>query len=300
MCLCVQVSEHADHEYTQIIVLVALLRQHSQRLQDKHTHRGLVTSKVGARLTGQRTGVSTTKAGDGGGEGVVDTKLKVPAIARAKNMIANSFENLRSKPQALAEKPKKTSSTALVTKPNAQSLFSRKSSIDTLMSPVRSKSSSVDEDMNKEKRLQAKRDAEGRTRSWTSCTGLLPPKLILDSEEFETEKVADEEEPDNVETIRIDEPVGCHEGAMTSHYALPKTPQGQRTRSLREAVQSRYLSLTPPSTSTSEGLFSKQHRRAVSHEMGSSWRQDIFESVVTPGKLEKGHRRTTTSADICM
>ena len=285
-CLCwLQVSEHADHEFTQIVVLVTLLRQHFQRLQDKHTHRGLVTSKFGGRNDTRQETRSQPRASDD-----YSNKLKVPAIARAKHIIANSFENLRSKSSEDQDRRKRSSEGGVAG--HTQSLFTRKSSIDTLMSPIHSKSSSVDEET--ESRLQARRG------SWMARATPTPPQLNLDTEDSEEEDrhAGPGDEPGGPGRGPQQSGKGSDEGEESgnSSPSCQSESSGMFPR-LRDPVHDRFVSLTPPSSGT-EKLF-KHHRRAGSHEACISVRQEIFESVVTPSKLERGHRKTTASSDIC-
>lgn len=288
-----QMSEHADHEFTQIIVLVALLRRHFQRMQDKHTHRGVVTSKVGRKMNGRGMGGVTNSAGVGPG-GDNAAKLKVPAIARAKMIIANSFENLRSsKPSETLDRSRKSSGAS--DQSATQTLFARKSSIGTLMSPVHSKSSSTDEDTSSELLQVSQR--EGRSRSsWTSDTAIRPPRLVLDSEESEVDRGGVEEEPSWSSVVTV---AGEVEPTGNTSPDLSHLSRTQSWRGLRNMKRTPFLSLTPPSSSTNKVTFNKNHRRAVSHEIGNSWRQEIFDSILTPGKSENGHHKIRTSTDIC-
>jgi len=199
-------------------------------------------------------------------------------------MITNSFENLRSK--SIERQDRKSSEGSAAD--HAQSLFTRKSSIDTLMSPVHSNSSSTEEES--EVRLQEKR-REGRMRSWTSGDTPIPPlppsRLLLDMEDCEGG--VSQAGPEGV--------LGSEEGGMSGDSTpISESPHcsGNFPR-LHDPLHDRLSSLTPPTSGTG-----KHHSRVGSHEVRGSVRQEIFESVVTPGKLERAHRKTTASSDICM
>ena len=358
--VCVQSSEHADHEYTQIIMLVALLRQHFQRQQDKHTHSGLITSKM-EQAGHRRSGRGRVGAEDG------SIRLRLPTLTRAKNVIANSFENLRSKPPLVPDKKAQMSAASVVVEEDkSEGLFARKTSINTLMSLVQSGTSSNREEEEEEGgREQAQ--IEERSRSWTEGQ-VSPPSLHLQEQtQAEEDRVSQRSEQLSKEDggrrpgmlVSPPEPVGGREGSSTSlprpdedrpglllslpahvrerdgrlvtlperekeregllqslpsipaqdigetedRYLLHKMQHVPRARSLRELElrkDQRHLSLTPPSSAavSNEGKFHKEHRRAVSYSIGSSWRREIFESVVTPTKKDKYQRRTT-SHDIC-
>ena len=83
MCyLYSQSSEHADHEFTQLVVLVSLIREHLQKKQEEHIHP-----------------ITTTSSSDGS---LLQTKnhqpvkpVRLSKLERAKLALASSFDNLR-------------------------------------------------------------------------------------------------------------------------------------------------------------------------------------------------------------
>lgn len=275
-----QTSEHADHEYTQIIVLVALLRLHFQRKQEKHTHRGLLPHKSSSfsSLISSRPPAHPQRS-------VEDTssKLSVPALTRAKLAIANSFENLRSKPAT--DRKRKFSQDKMQTKREVDSirstspLFARKTNIATLMAPVTTSPMKV---------------PQKRERSWTADLSKSPQVLCVPaniaSESHEGEPGEDSEEhKDKTEQKEL---------FKTPHrVTLPK-----RRRSLhRSGERSARHSLTPPSVSTADQyLRTRGHRRSSSNVIISrSWRQEIFDSVSTPTKLDGGLHRANSDIRKC-
>lgn len=161
-----QNSEHATQEFTQIVILVALLRQHFQRQQDNHTHRSF---------------------GAGGGLEDSSARLRVPALSRAKNALASSIDNLRTRQQQNNNQTTKKSSTKIANGENrtataaaasgemaSQSLslpvhspiFARKTKLDTLMAPISMSPSPSQE----HKRLGGPlpvREVQVRERSWS-------------------------------------------------------------------------------------------------------------------------------------
>ena len=305
-----QASEHADHEYTQIIVLVALLRQHFQRQQDKHTHRGLVTSKVDLGLCGLH--VEEDKGGPGVEE--ISPRLRLSTLTRAKNVIANSFENLRSRPPLPLDKKTRKSALYVTSEQRPYDLlFAHKSNINTLMSPVHANPSN--KNMAEEKVVcQSEKDDVRWNRAWTA--GVSPPNIRGKNVSSENERVSESaplrRRKDEAEQSAVLHSLPAQTSQETSQaeeqYLLRKTTQHlsfPRTRGLREFQQrnrQRHLSLTPPSSSaslSSKEKFHREHRRAASHGISSSWRQELFESVATPSKMDRKCRRTPTSSDIC-
>lgn len=246
----------------------------------------------------------------GGGTGEeVSARLRLPTLTRAKKVITNSFENLRSKPPLPPDKKTLKSAATVTATEQGQShdLFSRKTSIKTLMSPVHSSSSNT----KGTEWVYSKQTQGERTRSWTEGQ-------TLSAATFHQRSVGSEEDKrDKSEKLRgreesLVQSLPTHTGKEPSQHEekrfLNKTPQRistSRTKNLLEFQQRkgrRHLSMTPPSSassSSSEGKFRKMHRRATSHSISSSCRQEIFESVVTPSKMDRNHWRTTVSSDIC-
>lgn len=271
-CHTLQASEHADHEYTQIVVLVALLRQHFQRQQERHTHRGPGPSKTTsqrARANGEPTALDDSSS-----------RLRLPALTKAKMAITSSFDNLRSRSlqtSLIEKKPGKSeeqekgsvedrkSFSLNMSKP-ASPLFSRRTSIDTLMAPI--VTTPIKEGVS-----------HGRNRSWTAGEWEHPQS----------------DQPAPVNTTK--------KGEEQREVKTPQRPPRLNSRVLHQADKkerkSDRFSLTPPSVSVNKGSnFVKGHRRATSHGISKSLRQEIFDSVSTPTKLESKQHRRADSSDV--
>lgn len=275
-CMCMQASEHADHEYTQIIVLVALLRQHFQHKQEKHTHRGILPPKP---PSSRPTSSAMTS---------LDTRLTVPALTRAKMAITNSFENLRSK--SATEKRRKSSQsgeeateqegskvqedqqdlkTESLNVRSLSPLFARKTNIDTLMAPV--STSPLQDGIDR-----------GRNRSYTAGAGEMLKGLPVPVLEKNSQKEQVKEKKGGEEKRGEGGPQGT-------------TPHRPTLTAKRRSLSEKQNSLTPPAASTVEKYIAKGHRRSTSNIVSSrTWRQEIFDSVYTPSKLER-----RTDSDIC-
>ena len=267
-----QASEHADHEYTQIIVLVALLRQHFKKQQDKHTHRGLISSK-------RRGGITSNP------DPVLDdttARLRLPALARAKMAITNSFDNLRSKSgqekkqlkssdEERVEEVKTIDVTQSLNVRPRSPLFSRKTNIDTLMAPIATSP--------KQGGL-----TKHRNRSWTGGERLQSSRhtMTVTQENKKTEN-----QDKRTENLVQDD----------HKTVIFKTPPTLKDKRLHEPGRKKRLSLTPPSVSPLKKEYQRGHQRAGSH-VTRSWRREIFDSVVsTPTKLDSNFPQP--ESDIC-
>lgn len=269
-------------------MLVALLRQHFQLKQEKHTHRGLLPPKP--RTSSRPTSASVLDENQ--------PRLTVPALTRAKMAITNSFENLRSK--SGAEKRRKQNGTdahedkeqenqqdlktsSLNTR-SLSPLFARKTSIDTLMAPVTT--SPLNENLER-----------GRGRSYTAGAGEIlraqpiPSGTKEQSKEEEKEQSKEEEKDHRRKSITesVSGSTGEREEVQTPRR---NTTAKRRTLSDQQQHPTRHA-MTPPSTSAEKHL-AKGHKRSTSTIVSRTWRQEIFVSVCTPGKLE--HR---SDSDIC-
>ena len=242
-------------------MLVALLRQHFQRRQEKHTHRGLMATK----LPSHKPPVH--------GNSVLEessSRLTVPALTRAKNAITSSFENLRSKPVTDKKQRSKPDSqqmdlcTQSLTGRTVSPLFARRTSINTLMAPVSTSPMGG--------------DGAGRERSWTAGVGEIlrrPQSQIVVHDPSSTKDQSRE---------KTNEDKGSEKDVFkTPHRSFAPSRRSfgsEKGRRLRH-------SLTPPS-SAADGKYIRQgHRRSSSNVVSSSWRQEIFDSVCTPTKLER-------------
>ena len=301
-----QLSEHADHEYTQIIVLVGLIRQYFQRQQALHTHPG-----TGGLLTNTSLEASS--------------RLRLPALSRAKDAIASSIENLKNRPSGRGSrftknKPTDKQQDDQVTQSlNVRSvspLFSKKTNLDTLMAPIpttpvkqrtkeevrrerswsgysQSPRSSPDilDAIQTSRRGGSSQDKESETTSkLVQSVGPVPTEDVLKSP-----KAAEEVLKSPKKKKRTSFDLGDKSAEV--EFKVPTTPmrrvKSQRPRDMRHDRQSK----TPPATTSSHHSkkgFRKTHRRATSLAMpaySSTWRQDIFESCNTP---DKRHGSLTT------
>ena len=86
-CVCVisvpQSSEHADHEFTQLVVLVSLIREHLQKKQQEHIHPISVTSPTAGSDSLQAKNHQPLKP------------ARLSKLERAKLALTSSFDNLR-------------------------------------------------------------------------------------------------------------------------------------------------------------------------------------------------------------
>lgn len=83
-----QQSEHVDHDFAQLVVLVALLRKHFEQQQEFHAH-----TPVG-KTHQPRQKPSRGQVRQAGG-----TRKKLSALERAKMKLASSFDNLKGRRQ---------------------------------------------------------------------------------------------------------------------------------------------------------------------------------------------------------
>ena len=93
-----QASEHADHDFTQLVVLVSLIREHLQKKQKEHVHPAHTSSSGGTLDTQQ--------------------PLKPPRLSkleRAKLALTSSFDNLRKGTSRSTEKRQRQFGTSLTT-----------------------------------------------------------------------------------------------------------------------------------------------------------------------------------------
>ena len=304
-------SEHADHEYTQIVVLVGLIRRYFMRQQELHTHPG--------------TGMIVSSSSSSSLE-TSSSRLRLPALTRAKNALATSIDNLRNKPSDRGSRFFKSLRTsASVDKPvgkivedervtqslNAKTLspiFSRKTSLDTLMAPIPT--------------TPVKHKTEEDTRRERTWSGFIhkrsPRPSMLEDTDGKQKPLLEQEGKDETRSPspdghrQIDQPVASEKHATfklqdfndeqtspTSKTQLTPVRKINSNRP-RDRLKFQRHSLTPParlSTSSpmeTEPKCRRTHRRSTSYaHTASSWRQEIFESVNTPTKPD-GSRRAKT------
>lgn len=218
--------------------------------------------------------------------------------------ITSSFENLRSTEKKQKSKPESQSHQP---DPHSQSLnirsssplFARRTSIDTLMAPINTS--------------PMKEEGKGRNRSWTAGVGEIwrGPQSADGSSNGNSNgssngssngksKDQDGKEKEQKASQREEEDK-ANEDNMKSIFKTPHRSFGapRRRRNLQGSDEGRRLrhSLTPPSSATLKKYLRKGHRRSTSNVVSSSWRQEIFDSVCTPTKLEAAF--PGTDSDIC-
>ena len=292
-----QTSEHATQEFTQIVTLVALLRHHFQRQQENHTHLGI---------------------GTGGG---LESKLKLPALSRAKNALASSIDNLRTRQQnnQATKKNIKTSeangsrtsderATQSLNLPVHSPIFSRKTKLDELMAPI-----SMSPSPSTEKTLGNPLLPRARERSWSDR---LRKHKIRELSSVDDGNLSDKEKEDEAKD-KAKESSGKKFSDRKAPPPVPRIVTGSETSSpLNKARRSPSpLTTTPPSVSQEKvnsfqtpqrgpslGLtgfrgwrssrtppaqmvsspHDHQHRRGHRRSTSYTCRAEIFESVKTP------------------
>jgi hypothetical protein len=128
-----------------------------------------------------------------------------------------------------------------------------------------------------------RKEGEGKTRdrSWTAGVGELwrPIPSLPGSSKKEQEEKKEEE--------IVEEDVF-------------KTPNraSRKKRNFDKVPHSRH-SLTPPSSASIDKHLFKGHRRSISNVVTSSWRQEIFDSVSTPTKLDSSFTASRSDSEIC-
>ena len=273
-----QHSEHADHEYTQIIVLVNLIRHHFQQRQDSHTHTG----------TGSITSSHIT-------QDPAPSRL-LPALARAKIALASSFENLKNKQ---SDRNSKLFRSKMVSHGShgyqsfpPSSLFSKKTTLDTLLSPIPTSPVA---------KQQTEEDVR-RVRTWSGFIHKSPGSSHSDLQETQgnspTIDTPVESFSDSKETVAsTPKKKTSFQSNENMEFIIPSTPVrkilGTRPHSLRGGKHDRHSihhplrkpTLTPPPPDKKY----RTHRRATSFAV-TSWRQEMFESC-TP---DRGHNRSTS------
>lgn len=308
-------SEHATQEFTQIVTLVALLRQHFQRQQDNHTHRAF-------------------GAGAGGGLEDSSAKLKLPALSRAKNALASSIDNLRTRQQnnQSTKKPGTKASeenraaaanggtdervSQSLSLPVHSPIFARKTKLDTLMAPI---SMSPSPSQDGEKKLGNQLPLrEVRERSWSESVkkhkireltigSESPPSPGKERDRLKDKKAKGSrrtppsppvssmktgKEPNTPQKTRAVSPLASPPPTSQKKFDTFQTPRRTPKLGLSNRKGKR-ASRTPPAQMVSTPVdyppgVRRGHRRSTSY----TCRAEIFESVNTPSE-----RRTPQ--DLC-
>ena len=277
-----QSSEHATQEFTQIVTLVALLRQHFQRQQESHTHRGLGTAS---------------------GLDERSLKPKLPALSRAKNALASSFTNLPTKKNSV--KSQKDSETAVderasqsLNLPIHSPIFTRKTKLDELMAPI-----PLSPSTEKEKKMESRLAPRLRERSWSDRLQKRKGREIkISNEETDSVKKTDEAKQNGGEKDEkrktLPPPLVSKKEQLSNRR--PKSPSPLATsppatsqkkfeamtttprRTPRRGWRGNRSSRTPPAQMVSTP--SADHQPRLGHRRSTSYtcRAEIFESVHTP------------------
>ena len=155
-----QETEHANHDYTQVVVLVAILRRYFHKKQEGHTHPNASQVRISEREWIVDKSVSTNRT-------------RLSALERTKMALASSFENLRSRKNLKKATPDGNSVERSITPeprgsqslnlPTNTSIFMRKTDIDSLMDPISSLAGKVEE--------KEKGSGSGIKRSWSGSGG---------------------------------------------------------------------------------------------------------------------------------
>ena len=302
-------SEHATQEFTQIVTLVALLRQHFQRQQDNHTHRAF---------------------GAGGGLEDSSAKLKLPALSRAKNALASSIDNLRTRQQNNQATKKPNTKTSEENKTVAASnnervsqslnlpvhspIFARKTKFDTLVAPI---SMSPSPSQDGEKKLGGQLPARAvRERSWSESVkkhkirelntggGDSPPSPGKEKDRPKERKAKGSKrtppsppvsstktgkEPSTPRRTKPVSPLASPPATNQKKFDAFQTPRRTPMLGLSNRKGKR-ASRTPPAQMVSTPVeyppgVRRGHRRSTSY----TCRAEIFESVNTPSERRSSH-----------
>ena len=282
-------SEHASQEFTQIVTLVALLRQHFQRRQDSHTHRGFTT----------RSGLEDSSA-----------KLKLPALLRAKNTLASSIDNVRSRQRSGSQSTRMISrgntsagsqtaaaaSDGRVTQslnlPVRSPIFARKTKLDTLMAPI---SMSPSPSYEKEKKLGSEQSTgEKRERSWSESVNKRKAREPA-SEDGSPSSPGKERERLKDKRDRGRRRTPPSPPVTTKTGKEPSTPQRQ-TRAVSPLAsppatsQKLFDTFQTPRRTPTLGLSTKKAKRASRTPPA----QMVSTPIDYPPGVRKGHRRSTS------
>ena len=177
-----QSHEHSEHEYIQVVVLVSFLHRHFLSKQEQHTHHIAAQSgRGGFRGRGQSDAVRPTKRS---------------ALERAKQALASSFDNLRTRKSA---KPIQTSNNTETQPVNSlsQSLnvsasvpLSRRAETERLSSSAHLSAVAV---RRAERREREDKDPENRGRSSSFRLLRRKNKNAAGSETNEARSLSDDE-----------------------------------------------------------------------------------------------------------
>ena len=271
---------------------MALLRKHFQRHQESHTHRGFGT-------------------GSGLDEG--SSKLKIPALSRAKNALASSIDNLRTRQQNNQSSRKSTSAktregggtaansndkvSQSLDLPVHSPLFTRKAKLDDLMAPISmSPSPSADKEQKKQLQLGVRERSNSERLQKHKIRELTTASNGSDREEKDKAKESIRNKsrrrtppsmPSAVKEVpafqrsRSPSPLVTSPPA-TSQKTFDNFLTPRRTPALGlTGLKGKRLSRTPPAqtvSTASDHQLRRGHKRSTSY----TCRAEIFESVNTP------------------
>lgn len=126
-------------------------------------------------------------------------------------------------------------------------------------------------------------DGKGRNRSWTAGVGEIryPLQPLVSEQSNDTSSTNQKQHNDEP---KQDAEKDVFKTPHRSFAASKRSFGSQKMRRLRH-------SLTPPSSASVGEYLQGSHRRSSSNVVHGSWRQEIFDSVCTPTKLESGFPR---------
>lgn len=266
-----QETEHANHDYTQVVVLVAILRQYFHKKQEGHIHPSASQVRISERQW------STDKP-------VHTNRTRLSALERTKMALTSSFENLRSKKHLKKPSPDSNSVERSITPEpqGSQSLnlpattspiFMRRTDINSLMDPISSLAGKVEEKGSE--KGEEKGHESGIKRSWSGPGGSFRlrrrwnVKKVPSDEAQEVEKtkqqphspdgkkVSDEKEQE----LRAEKLKNSKEGKTDATASVVQTQSALSSHSI--ASSSRPSSTSPPQSpllsSQQKGNISKIH-----------------------------------------
>lgn len=308
-----------DHDYTQMVALVAILRQHFQSKQENHTHPSIRTTEK--QLSIEKS--ANTNRG------------RLSALERAKMALTSSFDNLRTRKQLKkagsddnsdrrSATPEPQGSQSLNLPSNVSPILSKKTSVSSLLGPVSTGETAPNElkrswsgsagsfrlrrrrNLKKAASDEASEEEKGKTQSH------LDDKRTNSEQEQSTENGDIQHAqsaplssiPPSLQSSTISPPLSpllsssrpgakvLESKSFPSHAFRTPThspvrtrrsvrPHGRRKGKKDDHLQRLQFTPPPASAPVLPPMLLRGHQRSM------SLRQDIFESVSTPTKTER-------------
>ncbi len=313
-----------DHEYTQLVVLLALLRRHFHQKQVHHTH--TTASQLDPSSDNQ---ITRQRANTGG------KPLRTSALERAKMALASSFDNLRGrgaerrnlrnrKSMSLnqpdtsdkAPEPQEGKATQSVNLPPLSPLFARKSDFETLASPAQAQpkgrtgqqSQAEGEGPQLRQRSESFRiyrrkfvrtsgdgsqsEKEGSKTRLSASDAIAPSALSGSSDDLSAvSSCSTSPQPSPPPSPPKVDLFASHSFTSSADFKTPSRGPVRRKPPYRRAMTglpTQRQTVTPQSSSAVTASARLGHRRSV------SWRQDMFEQCATPTKGLEDRRTSST------